>query len=61
MFTIWNGCHSTEGQAIMHCRVRNYLRIDQDIMINFDCVYSNNNIFNLSKGTTVSLANVVLK
>ena len=37
----------------MHCRVRNYLRIEQDVTINFECAYSDNNSLNLSKSTTV--------
>ena len=35
--------NSTEGHVIMHRTVRQYLRIDQDVIINFESRYMNNN------------------
>ena len=36
------GANSTEGNAVMHRKVRSYLRIEQDIVLNLDCPYSKN-------------------
>lgn len=46
--------NSTEGQAIMHRKVRSYLQIEQDIIINFECAYKSNCSSNLVKNVSIN-------
>ena len=42
----------------MHRKVRSYLQIEQDIIINVECVYSNNSSFNLSEDVSMNETSV---
>ena len=45
----------------MHCRVKKYLQIEQDVTINFECAFFDNNSLNLSKSTSAPPTKAGLK